>query len=684
MTINYFKNLLRYFFVVTIIITFVFSQNHFAQIESSTLILNRGKLWQTVSFGKTGPSFSNWSQRGIGLDWPGFDPSLISENIGGSASHLVTGGMYVGAKFAPDSILSVEDWSLYGSSIGEGAGSKYTVTKHARIYPNGSNYWLQTNPSAGEEVIESVWEYNINYQDEFQIKRMLPIRVRRTTHQWSGSKLDENYIIHEYVIKNISPEIRSKVPAARFVADTLYDFYAVINYGLHVNSRSWSVMFPSLTPGARNTWFEYDGARRSIRAFADDYKETPGTSEKLGLVQNFGPIVDGQPTGEYLAPASAGVRLLYASRNKSGQESRITRFGWSSASNSIDLSGPLTNLGSLEAQYGFVSDIRLAANFVQSPGDTTLMRRTRMWSMMQLGPWNILPNDSIVIVIAEIVDGVDYKIAISPDPQTNSVDAVALSSRTIFNTSSDRALLTYNNRYQHPSPPAAPKFNVDYSRESNSVANIITWGTEAEQIPDPHDGTFDLEGYNIYRSDYLPIGAWTLIGTVTKGDLNYLNGNLYTFIDSTVSIGQGYYYALTSFDSGKPSWTGVQTINNIPKLETSIFANRTQLPFVATIPAKPDLSEILVVPNPFIIGEGQSQPGAEDQIQFVNLPNPCTIRIYTVRGDIVKTIQVAEGTGAIVSWDQVTDYGQFIESGIYIFHVEYSGGTKLGKFAVVR
>jgi hypothetical protein len=96
------------------------------------------------------------------------------------------------------------------------------------------------------------------------------------------------------------------------------------------------------------------------------------------------------------------------------------------------------------------------------------------------------------------------------------------------------------------------------------------------------------------------------------------------------------------------------------------------------------LNEVLVVPNPFVIGEGFSLPGERDNLRFVNLPNPCTIRIYTVRGDLVKTINVPDGAGAIISWDQVTDYGQFVESGIYIFHLEYSGGTKLGKFAIIR
>ena len=119
-------------------------------------------------------------------------------------------------------------------------------------------------------------------------------------------------------------------------------------------------------------------------------------------------------------------------------------------------------------------------------------------------------------------------------------------------------------------------------------------------------------------------------------------------------------------------------------MESSIFANRLDEPFIATLPPKQNLDEILVVPNPFVIGEGFSRPGEQDRIQFVNIPNPCTIRIYTVRGDLVRTLEVGSGDGAIVSWDQVTDYGQFVESGVYIYHVEFNGNTKIGKFAIVR
>jgi hypothetical protein len=679
------NKMMKIFFRLSIFTTLLFSTFNLsvAQVESSSsIILNRGKLWQTFNYGKSGPSFSNWTQRGIGLDWPGFDASLISENIGGSASHLVSGGLYVGAKWHKDSVLSVEDWSIYASSISQGAASKYIVTTNKEVYPHGSNHWLKSNGNNGEQFIQTIWQYNKDYTDEFQIKRMLPIRVTRNVHQWSGSKEDENYIIVEYIIKNISKEIKAAVAPTRFVADSLYDFYALVNYGLQCNSRSWSVLFPSLTAGARNTWFNYNSSRKLIYGRAVDFSGTQSVNEDMGFAASMGPIVNGQPTGEYLAPGYAGVTLLYSSKDKNGNTSTVNQFGWSAASNSIDLSGPFTNLGSLEAQYNAIKDIKLTTNFVGSFADTLFMKKSRMWSLMSVGPYTILPGDSIRIVLAEIVDGVDYAKAI--DPKNNTTNQIISEGSRIFFKSADRARFTFENLMRHPNPPAAPNFKVDYNRESKTVANIIKWGTEAESIVDPYDGKTNLAGYILYRSGYLSIGPWTAIDTIPKGDFSIFKNGQYVYTDSAIDIGKGYYYALTSYSNPRPKWTAVQTINNVPSLESSIFANRTQTPFIATIPPASSLDEVLVVPNPFVLGKGFSQPGSGDKIQFVNIPNPCTIRIYTVRGDLVKTIDVSSGMGAIASWDQVTDFGQFVESGIYIFHLDSPLGIKIGKFAIVR
>jgi hypothetical protein len=684
-------------FFLSVVLLLIFAAGEVAaQIQSSPLIvLNRGKLWQSYSYGKSGPPFGDWAKKGVGLDWPGFDPTMINENLGGSASYLSTGGMYVGAKWSRDSVSTVDDWAMYAGSIAEGANSKYVVTANTEVYPGGENYWVKKDARAGEQVFRTTWEYNKNYSDknEEAYKRMLPIRVTRTVHQWSGSMTDENYVIVDYVIKNIAPELRASLPAGRFVADTLYEFAVMQSYGIHCNSREWSVLFPSLTPGARNTQFLYNAASKTIYGYAEDDPTTFGpVKESFGFAASMGPIVlidtvrnKYGPSGEYLAPACAGVSLLFATKNNAGATTAVSQYGWSAADPTRDL-GPFTNIPSLpEPMYAVLRDISKTYHFVNNPNDTLYMKRSRMWSLMSMGPWDIPPGDSIRIVVAEVVDGIDYGRAVAYRPLASSV--VNTDAKKAFNASVARAKLTFENKFAHPNPPAAPKFTVDYNRTSRRIANVLRWDNSAENIPDAFDGSKNLSAYLVYRSSYLPIGPWKLIDTVKKSDPRYFSGSTYTYFDSAVTIGAGYYYAVTAHNTVRASWNGdpSQTpLINVPPMETSIFANRTARPFVATLPPVPAVDNVLVVPNPFVIGSGRSQPGAGDELQFVNLPNPCTIRIYTVRGDLVKTINVGNDVGAIVPWDQVTEYGQYVKSGIYIFHLESPFGTKVGKFAIVR
>ena len=191
----------------------------------------------------------------------------------------------------------------------------------------------------------------------------------------------------------------------------------------------------------------------------------------------------------------------------------------------------------------------------------------------------------------------------------------------------------------------------------------------------------------------MPIGPWELIADIKKGDTQFYDPSKrkYKFVDTTVTIGFSYYYSITSYDTGHASWPPnlnarfpETNSNRVPPMESSIFANRMVVPFKATIPATSELDKILVVPNPFIARSGFVNPRDVDVIQFVNIPSPCAIRIYTIRGDLVKTINHNDGSG-IASWNQVTDYGQYVESGIYIYHVETPDGKKkIGKFAIIR
>jgi hypothetical protein len=92
------------------------------------------------------------------------------------------------------------------------------------------------------------------------------------------------------------------------------------------------------------------------------------------------------------------------------------------------------------------------------------------------------------------------------------------------------------------------------------------------------------------------------------------------------------------------------------------------------------LEGIRVVPNPYLIHH-EAQRG-EPRIYFNYLPEECTIRIYTLALDLVKTIEHREGSRE--EWDLQTEGGQLVASQLLIAHIEAPNGKKTTKkFAVV-
>ena len=116
-----------------------------------------------------------------------------------------------------------------------------------------------------------------------------------------------------------------------------------------------------------------------------------------------------------------------------------------------------------------------------------------------------------------------------------------------------------------------------------------------------------------------------------------------------------------------------------------------------TAPSQEDkenvLDNIYVVPDPYVAANSleRLQSAAlsgrgERRIDFVNLPLQCTIRIFTVSGQLVTVIehQGFQDNGR-ESWDLTTKDGLEIAYGIYFFHVEAPGlGDKIGRFAIIK
>jgi len=99
--------------------------------------------------------------------------------------------------------------------------------------------------------------------------------------------------------------------------------------------------------------------------------------------------------------------------------------------------------------------------------------------------------------------------------------------------------------------------------------------------------------------------------------------------------------------------------------------------------AKDDLSQVKVVPNPYIAHAVWETKEGIRKVQFTHLPDQCTIRIYTLAGDLVRAVEHDNGTGT-EDWDLLNKDQQGIVPGVYYYHVDSEYGQKLGKFAIIK
>jgi hypothetical protein len=98
-----------------------------------------------------------------------------------------------------------------------------------------------------------------------------------------------------------------------------------------------------------------------------------------------------------------------------------------------------------------------------------------------------------------------------------------------------------------------------------------------------------------------------------------------------------------------------------------------------------------VVPNPYV-GSASFEAErfaisgrGERRIEFRNLPEKCTIRIFTVRGELVQTLSHDGSMLGFVAWDLRTKDNLDVAPGLYIFHVDGNDlGKKIGKFAIIK
>ncbi len=102
-----------------------------------------------------------------------------------------------------------------------------------------------------------------------------------------------------------------------------------------------------------------------------------------------------------------------------------------------------------------------------------------------------------------------------------------------------------------------------------------------------------------------------------------------------------------------------------------------------------ELVKIRVVPNPYLVSSlyepefGELRREPLRQIQFVNLPPECTIYIFTIDADLIKTI-VHNATNGTETWDLRTEGGRELAAGMYIYVVKTKDSEFKERFAIIK
>jgi hypothetical protein len=136
-------------------------------------------------------------------------------------------------------------------------------------------------------------------------------------------------------------------------------------------------------------------------------------------------------------------------------------------------------------------------------------------------------------------------------------------------------------------------------------------------------------------------------------------------------------------NSAPATGTIVRFITNKPNASADVFTFKTDAATISTNLV--NLADIKVVPNPYIVRNNWEPSGDYSRIAFTHLPDKCTIRIYTLSGDHLRTLEHdSPELDGNENWDLLTKNNQKIASGVYIYQLESPYGEKIGKFAVVR
>ena len=638
--------------------------------------------------------------------------------IGSGIEHLFEGGLWIGARYQGNTVVSTASVDAAQGYTTGAAGFEYTPLSGIREISS-----LPTSPNfsaaavSHQDLITNFTDSNVIVPGSQIIiqEHDLPLKaeVQLETYAWSFPFAD-HFVILNYTVTNRSQS----------QWDSVY-------FGLWTDLVVRNV---NVTQDAGTAFFNKGGGGYLDSLWAVYVYQVTG--DDLDYTRSYGAnqVLGAQWRGMYFHPSNADTfqELGYTAPE-------VNAHFW----NFREFTG---------GQFGAPSDdleryvkMSTSLNFDDPAIEATLSTASNKTQLISLGPIpTIAPGETVEFTLALVA------ARQVPDPSSTDLDTrVARGellehlnwSRTTYlgeDLNSNGQLdpgedLIENNeldRYILPEPPAIPEVkvvsgdqNVDIYWTGNSITSI-----------DPISKRQDFEGFRLYRTrlgddldrnllqDATLIAQWDSAGN----EIGYNNGfeaitmpqprpvsaptdlvedtNVYRFHYEVNGLVNGwqYLFILTAFDEGDEEL-------GLEPLESSYTFNAFSV-FPGTEPAAGVGEDFqpYVYPNPYRTSaawDGGST--TNNKIYFRNLPAQSMVTIYTMAGDVVAQFNHNAATyrgqgsewfseftgdrevvlaGGEHAWDLLTRAGQQITQGVYLFSVKdlQTENTYTGTFAILR
>lgn len=232
--------------------------------------------------------------------------------------------------------------------------------------------------------------------------------------------------------------------------------------------------------------------------------------------------------------------------------------------------------------------------------------------------------------------------------------------------------------------------------ESGRFPGRVPWEVWDIGINTPNDTTDDVRITGMVLEQLeTDVNAWSWQDGIYFRNIPYasvewsnpdVNSITYDPTDEKIGYGRFFFYRVDGATTGPPPAPGtrIRFLTNKTLTVDDIYEFRTKPPGTSDGTVIGLRSQIYPIPNPYYNRSSYELNQFDRVLRFANLPpRKVTIRIFSLDGQLVRTIERLDPTQGTVDWNLLNDRGITVASGMYFWVAEVEGaGTQSGKMAV--